>query len=132
MKNEEAGEDAFWILHSKFELRNSIFRGSARGGLFLALKHHADVIGRAGLEVDGGDAHQLPPLIAEPVQLLGAPRIHRVILGPDVDDLVLPGLHGPAPSRGAEWIRAKCIKTCAVRMKGMRHEIGRASCRERV
>ena len=34
-------------------------------------------------------------VLAEAVQLLGAARIHRVILRPDVDDLVLPGLHGP-------------------------------------
>src|SRR5437762_2250343 len=68
-----------------------------RRGLFLALEDHADVIGRAGLEVDGGDAHQLPPFVSEPVQLFSATRVHRVILGPDVDDLVLPNLHGPPP-----------------------------------
>src|SRR5205807_3001827 len=99
-------------------------RPSARCSLLLALAHHAGVIGRAGLEVDRGDAHQLPTFIAEPVQLLGAPRVHRVILGPDVDGLVLPGLHGPAPSRGAEWICAKCIKTCAVRMKARGRGMG--------
>src|SRR5205814_1269568 len=66
-------------------------------GLFLSLEDHADVIGRAGLEVDGGDAHQLPPFVSEPVQLFSATRVHRVILGPDVDDLVLPNLHGPPP-----------------------------------
>src|SRR3954471_7159847 len=65
--------------------------------LLLALEDHADVIGCTGLEVDRGDAHQLPAVVAEPVQLLGAPRIHRVIFRPDIDDLVLPGLHGSAP-----------------------------------
>src|SRR2546423_8073302 len=40
--------------------------------LLLALEHHADVVGRAGLEVDRGDAHQLPSLVSEAVELLGA------------------------------------------------------------
>src|SRR6266446_777266 len=65
--------------------------------LLLALEDHADVIGCSGLEVDRRDADKLPAVVPEPVQLLGPPRIHRVILRPDIDDLVLPGLHGSAP-----------------------------------
>src|SRR5688572_11313949 len=59
-------------------------------GLLLAFEDHADVVRRAGLEVDGRDAHQLPSVVAEAVELFGAARIHRVILRPDVDDLVFP------------------------------------------
>src|SRR5438876_9421067 len=61
--------------------------------LLLALEHHPDMIGRAGFEIDRGDADQLPAFIAEAVELFSAARIHRVILRPDVDDLVFPGLH---------------------------------------
>src|SRR5438034_7380588 len=56
-------------------------------------EHHADVIGCAGFEIDRGDADQFPTFIAQAVELLSAARIHRVILRPDVDDLVFPGLH---------------------------------------
>src|SRR5229473_5820042 len=77
--------------------------------LLFTFENHADVIGRARLEIDGGDADELPAVITEPVQLLGPPRIHRVILRPDIDDLVLPGLHGSAPSRGAE----RCTESVA-------------------
>src|SRR5436190_24342842 len=75
--------------------KGRVTRGAILTRLLLALEHHADVVGRAGLEVDRSDAHQLPPLVSEAVELLGVSRIHRVILRPDVDDLVLPGLHGP-------------------------------------
>src|SRR5438067_102793 len=50
------------VLNSSFGIRTSNFnfpRSRSRDGL-LALEHHADVIGRAGLDVDRGDAHQLP------------------------------------------------------------------------
>src|SRR4051794_23993875 len=81
--------------------------------LFFPFEDHADVIGGAGLEVDGSDADQLPPVIAEPVQLLGAPRIHRVIFRPDVDDLVLPGLHGSAPPVVLNASGRKCSSSAA-------------------
>src|ERR1051325_1056119 len=47
-----------------------------RGGVLLALEDHADVVGCAGLEIDGSDAHQLPPVLTKPIELLGATRIH--------------------------------------------------------
>src|SRR5205085_7062021 len=45
--------------------RLGLTRRKISGRSFFALEDHADVIGCAGLEVDGGDAHQLPPFIAE-------------------------------------------------------------------
>src|SRR5947209_3732557 len=49
-----------------------------RARLLIALEHHADVVRRAGLEVDGRDADELPSFVAEAIQLFGAARIHRV------------------------------------------------------
>src|SRR4051795_13173096 len=57
------------------------------------LEDHRDVVGRPGLEVDGGDGHQLPPLFSKLVQLRRGVRIETVILASDVDDLVLPLAH---------------------------------------
>src|SRR5258708_39891013 len=79
-------------------------RPSGRRRMLLALEDHANVVGRAGLEVDRGDADQLPPLIAQAVQLFRAPGIHRVVLGPDIDDLVLPGLHDRPLPRCSAWV----------------------------
>src|SRR6266545_2170454 len=63
----------------------------------LPLEHHADVIGRAGFEVERSDADQLPTVVAEAVELFSATGIHRVVLRPDVDDLIFPGLHVRPP-----------------------------------
>src|SRR5687768_6549675 len=61
----------------------------------LALEHHRDVVGGAGLEVDRRDRDQLPALVAERVELGHGVGVEPVILAADVDDLVLPLGHGP-------------------------------------
>src|SRR5437764_11498671 len=63
----------------------------------LPLEHHSDVIGRAGFEVDRSDADQFPTFVAEAIELFSATGIHRIVLRPDVDDLVFPGLHVRPP-----------------------------------
>ena len=53
------------------DIRRDNREGLGRSGVFLALEHHADVVGRTGLEVDRRDADQLPPIVAEAIQLFG-------------------------------------------------------------
>src|SRR5439155_21118494 len=74
----------------------------------LSLEDHSNVIGRAGFEVDRGDADQLPPFVAKAIELFSATGIHRVVLRSDVHDLVFPGLH-VRPSPRCCWGKAESL-----------------------
>src|SRR5579872_5878205 len=81
---------------------------SSLGRSFLPLEHHPDMIRRSRFEIDRGDADQLPPVVAEAVELFSAAGVHRVVFRPDVDDLVFPGLHvRPLPVE-LRWANRKC------------------------
>src|SRR3954462_16031897 len=57
------------------------------------LEDHGDVVGRPGLEVDGGDGNELPPILPKLVELHRGVRIETVVLATNVDDFVLPLAH---------------------------------------